>query len=56
MPFKPGTTDFSLATLDAEMKTAPPGVGEAIMTFLDKALSTYGKESVVYICFGSFFW
>lgn len=56
MPFKPGTANFSSATLEAEMKAAPPGVGEAVITFLDRALSTYGKESVVYICFGSFFW
>lgn len=56
MPFKAGTNDFSSATLEAELKAAPPGVGETVIKFLDNALATRGKESVVYIGFGHFFW
>lgn len=55
-PFTPGTTDFSKATLAAEIDTAPPGVGAKVKSFLDEKLSTLGECSVVYICLGSMFW
>ena len=56
LPFKEGTTEFSQATLDAEVAAAPKGVGEAIQSFLDRALATEGERSVIYICFGTWFW
>lgn len=56
LPFKEGTTEFSQATLDAEVAAAPKGVGEAIQSFLDRALATKGEYSVIYIGFGTHFW
>ena len=55
-PFTPGTTDFSQATLTAEIATAPLGVGVKAKSFLDEKLSTLGECSVIYICLGSVFW
>lgn len=56
IPFKEGTTEFSQATLDAEVAAAPTGVGEAIQRFLDSALTTKGEYTVIYICFGTHLW
>lgn len=56
LPFQDGTTNFSASTLEAEMRSAPPGVGDAVMSFLDKVLVSRGEESAVYICLGSTFW
>jgi hypothetical protein len=56
MPFKPGTTVFGSAALEAEMRSVPIEVAENIHSFLENALMRKGEASVVYICFGSFFW
>lgn len=56
MPFKPGTTNFGTAALEAEMRSVPTEVAKAVNVFLENALATNGEASVVYICFGSFFW
>ncbi|KZW02232.1 UDP-Glycosyltransferase/glycogen phosphorylase [Exidia glandulosa HHB12029] len=56
LPFKDGTTEFTRATLDAELATAPPGVSNTIQSFLDTHLALKGPQSVVYICFGTHMW
>lgn len=56
LPFKQGTTEFSKATLDAELAIAPEGVADAIQSFLDAQFDAKGESSVVYICFGTLFW
>ena len=56
IPLEPGTTDFASSTLEAEMAAAPPGVGVKVSQFLEKAEKKYGENSVVYICFGNYFW
>ncbi|KZW02223.1 UDP-Glycosyltransferase/glycogen phosphorylase [Exidia glandulosa HHB12029] len=56
VPFKDGTTEFSPATLEAELATAPPGVASAIQSFLDDHLTSKGSHSVIYICFGTHVW
>jgi hypothetical protein len=64
VPLKPGTTEFSQASLDAEVAATPGGmsvsrvgnIGDAIVKFLNNALEKYGESSVVYISFGTFFW
>jgi hypothetical protein len=56
MPLMPGTTDFGPATREAEMKSVPPAVAKNVNSFLESALASHGEASLLYICFGSFFW
>jgi len=56
LPLEPGTTNFVPWALKAEREAAPPGVGDRVTSFLENALNEHGAHSVVYICFGNFFW
>ena len=64
MPLQAGTSKFSQASLDAEIASAPGGMGgdpkvnagKKAVQFLNNALQKYGEHSVVYISFGTFFW
>jgi len=56
LPLQPGTSNFSESTLQAEREATPEGVGAKVSAFLDTALDRYGRCSIFYICFGSFFW
>jgi hypothetical protein len=56
VPLQPGTTSFTTASIASEASIAPPGIATKISTFLDAALATKGKSSVVYISFGTVFW
>lgn len=56
MPLEPGTTNFTPLSMKGERDAAPPGVGEKVTRFLEGAVAKYGEHSVVYICFGNFFW
>ena len=56
IPLIPGTSDYARETLEADLKSAPPGVADRVTVFLDQALASNGESSVVYICFGTFFW
>lgn len=55
-PFKPDTTEFTSGALEIERENCPPGVATKVTAFLDKAFKAKGKNSVVYISFGSMFW
>ena len=56
IPLKPGTADFSPASLRAEMDMAPDGVGEQVLQYLDYTQQRYGDASVLYISFGTEHW
>jgi hypothetical protein len=56
LPLKPGSSEFAQGTLDAEIASAPPGVGEQVLNFLNDVYKRRGDYSVIYICFGTGFW
>jgi hypothetical protein len=56
IPFRSGTTEFAPATLQAESDTLPTDVADNVTAFLTQALKRTDKASVVYICFGNYFW
>jgi hypothetical protein len=56
IPFCSGTTDFAPVTLQAELDALPKDVADSVTIFLTQALKRTGKASVIYICFGNYFW
>jgi hypothetical protein len=56
IPLRPGTSQFALPTLQAELASVPPGIANKVTGFLSKTLESKGAGSVVYVAFGNFFW
>ena len=65
IPLQPGTSKFSQTSLEAEIKAAPGGMSEnanlanissKVIKFLGDATEKHGRNSVVYISFGTYFW
>lgn len=54
-PFENGAK-YSEKALATEVANVPGGFGVKVMTFLDTALKTHGKQTAIYISFGSMFW
>jgi hypothetical protein len=56
LPLIRGTRDFSAKAIEIEINTCPEGSGTAVTEFLDECLISDGKQSVIYISFGTEHW
>jgi hypothetical protein len=56
LPLIRGTRNFSAKAIEIEIKTCPEGSGTAVTEFLDECLVSDGKQSVIYISFGTEHW
>jgi hypothetical protein len=56
LPLIRGTRNFSAKAIEIEINTCPEGSGTTVIEFLDECLISDGKQSVIYISFGTEHW